>query len=192
VEPATLEDLIEMSGDQTERLRRAEWMWRKAGARKPCVLAMDLATHGGWASIDREGRFNSGTLRAGPGPTITEAWADQVHELLFGVDHLDLVVVEDVFVSPGFAGGGATACARLGGGAITIASVLTLPVVRVMASTWQPKMLGKREKDPATGRTRKHGKERSVALARALFGNQIEDDNEADAALLCRWAWGEP
>lgn len=158
---------------------------------KPAVLAFDPGATTGWARLTRSHGYMGGSLTRDGKPFL-----QTVDDLLTGMFVLGgsteprLVVVEDVFLyQPKDADGKArsnpktlSAMARNVGAIIALATLRGLPVWRVLATSWQSKLLGKIR--------REQGKKLSVAKARALFGASISSDHQADAALLALYARG--
>ncbi len=191
--PVRASDLRMLSGDCTERLRHAEWLWRAPLEEKPTIMAVDIGSTGAWAVLSPLGEFRCGTMMTESGrPDADDQWIDSLLEGLAHVDelaHVDaegrslsLLVVEDVFMAKSPAVH--AALARLGGVAIGIGSAeLALPAVRVQPISWQSQMLGRALR-------RDQGKAASLSRARQEFGDAVSSDHVADAALLAKWAWG--
>jgi hypothetical protein len=185
--PWRAHELVELSGDATETLRGAEWLWRHPGAERPTIIALDIGKNTGAAILSRDYVEFSSYSQERRG--LRREWCDFVAAVIdSGLEHaerrlgkpLALLVVEDAFVKDDVAS--AMELARLQGAAMAFADTAGIPAVRVMPSSWQSAMLGSLK--------REQGKAASLIRARAEFGIQIGNEHVADAALMGKWAFG--
>jgi len=167
-------------GDRTGVVGKRPFVWQANPAEAPpAILALDVAARSGWCSIGVSGRYLAGTLPHVDG--VTEKWARALDAVLSGF--VGLVLIETG--SPGFAGRRpipALAVERYVGAALGLCALRGLPAVRVMASTWQSKILGKHK--------RAAGKALALQVARHHFGGAVTSEDVADAACLALWGRG--
>lgn len=180
---AVLRALETGRGDVTDLLGPAPWPWQglfaKAYGGRPEVLALDPGAVTGWARLGRAG-YSGGQLSWDVGK-VAELLEDFGRSTR-GVQRL--LVVEDAFVAHNWVSA-FTLCRRVGG-VLWAAERLEVPTVRVMASSWQSKLLV----SAGGRRNREQGKAQSLLVARQTVSGAITTDHAADAALLAVWARG--
>lgn len=183
--PVTLADFAGHHGDATcllhdgieSGLRPFAWQVDPR-IQAPAVLALDLGARSGWCFAER-GRYEAGMLPHTSG--VRGPWVDALGKLL--ARFACLVLVEDAHPRP--INGSTIALqsiSRYVGAALALAALNHLPAVRVQASTWQSKILGKHKRDA--------GKTLAMRTARLHFGGAITSEDVADAACLAIWGRG--
>lgn len=187
--PISLDELIARDGDVTKHLGDRPLLWHvDMRAERPDVLALDLAAEGGWFFLGRE-RREPGIVNA-EDSRIESEWCRAIAVIVDrATNHASiartklLVVVEDTNLgSAANTPYAFAAITRYGAAVATIAAQRRLAMIRVPASTWQSRVLGKIRRD--------QGKALSLAVARQRFGAAITTNNVSDAALLALYVRG--
>lgn len=185
VKPVTADELRTLSGDITGLLAERGSAWGPLLGQRPAVIAFDVGKFTAYCSLFPLGAPPE--VNAWMGGGIDPVWTRKVqgaldmavHRVRRGDASALLVAVEDTFVhraSPNIAT--ASGLSRYVGGVSALAALYGLPVVRVMASSWQGALLGKVRRD--------QGKQLSIARARQYVSREIHNEHMADAANL---AW---
>lgn len=187
--PVTLDEILSRDGDVTKHLGDRPLRWHVDPRESPPdVLALDLAALGGWFYLGARSRA-AGVIIAEEA-RIDSAWTMALGSVLTmaanraGLDGQRLLVVcEDTNLGSAartplaFA-----AVTRYGSAAATLCAERRLTLIRVVASEWQRRVLGKYP--------REQGKALSLARARREFGGAITTDDVADASLLALYVRG--
>jgi hypothetical protein len=190
-DPVLAVEISAFPGDATDYVGKRPLAWHLDPREdRPNILAIDVGKTTGWAILHRPGSPRivptKGALEAvgsfvGRG-VIDRKWCSEIalatSDLRFIPGH-HLVVVEDVFLHPNPKKSNPVTMAHLAyyvGAVIALAERLDLPTLRVPASTWQSKLLGRIRRD--------QGKRLSLLRARQEFGGAITNEHVADAALL--------
>jgi hypothetical protein len=171
-------------------LRGAQWAWQNPAEERPTVLAVDIGSSLGWCVLSPVGHVTIGSsVGETKNPALTDRMVVEIQRAASSAaeqstwtdkGRLALLVVEDVFMRDPATH---AALSRIQGATIALAMAAGIPcAVRVMSVSWQSKMIGKN--------LRALGKEASITRARMEFGPKIANEHEADAALMCLWAWG--
>ena len=211
-EPLTVDDLPSLVSDVSARFVGIPPAWWDHGApARPAVLAFDVGKRGAVALVRQPSKTFVHPPCAAYLETLVDkgdlspAWIASVRDALrmlrdsvrFGFARSALVLVEDVFLgreSPNVQSM-LTICRRVGA-IVTLASAHGFPVARVMSASWQSRMIGsipRVEGVPlASGEKRAWNKAQSFAVAREMFGNRVDGEHVADAALLAAWAYAGP
>lgn len=180
--PILWSEIDQYAGDVTSLVGRRPLAWQVDPRRpRPPILALDIAASGGWCALG-DGGYRAGKLVTKAG--ITYGWAQALEDILSTqTPHASLILVEDTHLGSAHRTPlAAMAVSRYVGAVVAIAALAGFPVLRVQASVWQSKVLGKHKRDA--------GKTLAWQTARLHFGGAITSEDVADAACLALWARG--